>query len=366
MNKIHAYLQIYPLLFSFVFITSCSGQDNAADSKTTPVETTSKGDQITLEFNSDPALQLSRFVRRILQDKGGNLWFGTNGDGVIRYNGDTLEYFSINEGFGGVAVRGIVEDINGNIWFGTEGGITKYDPSALLKTSSEFFTNYTTTEGLINNDVWSILIDSEGILWIGTLDGVCKFDGKVFTPFDLPESVPDNTRGVTSAKIVHCIMEDSKGQMWFSTNSGAYIYNSATEGLTNISVKDGLCDNNVNDILEDKKGNIWFATHHNGVSFYDGKSFTNFTKDGVIGGTEVWSLYEDKAGNIWFPAENFGVYKYDGKSFTNFQKDKGLTTNAIQCIFEDREGRLWLGGWMGLFRYNGKSIFSVTKNGPWK
>ena len=45
--------------------------------------------------------QISPFVRRIFQDKSENLWFGTNGDGVIRYDGDSLEYFSINEGFGG-------------------------------------------------------------------------------------------------------------------------------------------------------------------------------------------------------------------------------------------------------------------------
>jgi hypothetical protein len=56
---------------------------------------------------------ISAFVRRIFQDQSGNLWFGTNGDGIVRYDGDSLEYFSINEGFGGVAVRGIVEDQEG-------------------------------------------------------------------------------------------------------------------------------------------------------------------------------------------------------------------------------------------------------------
>ena len=48
--------------------------------------------------------QISEFVRRIFQDKRGDLWFGTNGDGVIRYDGGFLEYFSIGEGFGGVCV----------------------------------------------------------------------------------------------------------------------------------------------------------------------------------------------------------------------------------------------------------------------
>ncbi len=72
--------------------------------------------------------QISDFVRRIFQDKRGDFWFGTNGDGVIRYDGNSLEYFSLRQGFGGYAVRGIVGDEDGNVWFGTVKGITKYNP----------------------------------------------------------------------------------------------------------------------------------------------------------------------------------------------------------------------------------------------
>lgn len=305
---------------------------------------------------------ISPFVRRIFQDKSRNLWFGTQGDGVARYDGDTLEYFSVEEGFGGVVVRGMVEDAAGNVWFGTERGITKYDGTS--------FTNFTKKDGLIHNDVWSLAIDRKGIIWIGTLQGVSRFNGKVFTPFDLPETEPDPNRGVTSARIVHSIMEDSHGKMWFGTNGGAYIYDAhlpSGQGgsLSNISTKDGLPDNSVNDILEDKDGNIWFATHYNGVCRWDGTSFTRMPTKERDSGTEAWSLYEDHSGSIWFPVESFGVYRFDGESLTNFHEEDGLASGAIQCTFEDREGRLWFGGWMGLFRYDGKSFFSITKYGPW-
>jgi len=304
----------------------------------------------------DSGEKISDFVRRIFQDQQGNMWFGTNGDGVVQYDGKDLKYFSIKEGFGGVAVRGIVGDKAGNVWFGTERGITKYD--------GKTFTNFTREDGLVGNDVWSIVIDSKGIIWIGTLEGLSCFDGKMFTPFALPEGKPDPARGVTSAKIVHSIMEDSKGRMWFGTNGGAYIFDG--DSLTNLSEKDGLCNNDVNCILEDKRGNIWFATHHNGVCRYDGKSFTHVTEKDGVHGTEVWDLYQDKSGNVWFPIENSGVYRFDGESFSNFQQAQGLTTNAIQCSYEDSEGRFWVGGWQGLFRYDGESFFKVGKNGPWK
>ncbi len=207
-------------------------------------------------------------------------------------------------------------------------------------------------------------IDKEGILWIGTLQGINTFDGTSFKSFLLPETEEDQRRGVTSKKIVHSIMQDSKNRMWFGTNGGAYIYDGKT--LTNLSEKDGLSDNSVNDILEDTQGNFWLATHFKGISKYDGTSFTNYTKDGIIAGDEVWSLYEDQIGHIWFPAEHYGVYRYDGTTFTNFYKDQGLTTNGVQSVFQDRQGKIWAGGWQGLFRKEKNTFVSVSINGPWK
>ena len=186
--------------------TSSSANDRVESASNAGAAKPKENKPPVVQSTSSPDEQLSPFVRRIFQDKKGNLWFGTNGDGVIRYDGDALKYFSINEGFGGVAVRGIVEDQKGNVWFGTEGGITKFDGKS--------FTNFTEKDGLVNNDVWSIVIDSKGIIWIGTLQGASRFDGKEFTAFAIPAAEPDPTRGVTSARIVHCIMEDSKGRMW--------------------------------------------------------------------------------------------------------------------------------------------------------
>jgi len=312
--------------------------------------------------------QITRFVRRIFEDSTGAMWFGTNGDGVIRCAGPlvkralalgwfpegALEYFSINEGFGGVAVRGIVEDAQGNVWFGTEGGVTRYDGHS--------FTNYTEADGLASNDVWSIAIDRDGLIWVGTLEGISRFDGEEFTPFAIPDAEPDPLRGVTSAKIVHSIMEDSKGRMWFGTGGGAYVFDG--QSLTNISAKDGLCGDSVNCILEGRDGTMWFATHHTGVCSWDGAAFTHFDEDHGVEGIEAWSLLEDSAGNVWFPVEHSGVYRFDGKTFTNFAKKDGLASPGVQCVFEDRAGRIWAGGWLGLYCFDGTSFTNVTATEP--
>ncbi|OBX21767.1 MULTISPECIES: ligand-binding sensor domain-containing protein [Bizionia] len=369
MKKLYQLSKICLIVFSSFLLTACNGQTKTPvkpnaqeDSISKTINTSKVGEPINSPnygapfLNEPPATRISDFVRNIFQDSKGNLWFGTNGDGVIRFSGKSLDYFSENEGFNGLAIRGIIEDKEGNVWFGTERGLTKYN--------GETFTNFNEKDGLLNSNLWSLIIDSKGLMWIGTLGGAYTFNGEKFTPFVIPESEPDVLRGVTSSKIVHCIMEDSKGSMWFGTPEGAYMYNGKI--LTHISEKDGLPNNSINRILEDKNHNFWFATHHKGISRYDGKTFTNFTTNGVISGDEVWNIYEDSNGNIWFPAENYGVYRYDGNTFKNYSKKDGLLTNAIQCMYEDKEGRFWFGGWMGLFRFDDNYFSVVTKEGPWE
>lgn len=307
--------------------------------------------------------QISTFVRRIHHDSQGNYWFGTNGDGVIRYQPEAslpadipLEYFSPRRGFGGHAVRAIVEDTDGNIWFGTSGGLTRYDGTQ--------FTTFTEKDGLLSDDIWCLAIDTDGLIWIGTFKGATRFDGTAFTPFELPESHPDPTRGVTSPWIVHSIIEDSTGRMWFATNGGVYIHDGTT--LEHLSTMDGLCHNVVNCILEDRDGNFWFATHHNGVCRWDGTTVTHVSEKEGVRGTEAWSLFEDSNGHIWFPTEGHGVYRYDGTSFRNYGAADGLASGAVQCVHEDRAGRIWVGGYLGLYRLEGDVFVNVTREGPWE
>jgi ligand-binding sensor domain-containing protein len=119
-------------------------------------------------------------------------------------------------------------------------------------------TNYYESDGLISNDVWCIETDVNGNVWIGTIEGTCIFDGQRFTKFDLPEGKKDTTVGVSSTKMVHSILEDSKGTIWFSTNAGLFSY--TNKKLKNISDEVGIPTNFVSKIVEDKKGGFWVST----------------------------------------------------------------------------------------------------------
>lgn len=380
----HTFAPIYVTLLFLVLIVSCKGpgktnvpQDSSDSdrdvSNTIPIDTTVNRtlpfNQNLLTPNTDPLFfidgQLCAWVRNIFQDKSGDLWFGTNHYGVMRYNvapkdsigqADRLQYFSEKDGVGGGRVTEIVEDKEGTIWFGTYQGLTKFD--------GQTFTNLSFEEGQIKNDIWSLTIDSKGIFWLGTTYGIIRYNGEEFTSFTIPKAAVKDTTTVYSYDRVTRILEAKNGTMWIGTD-GFGICKYDGESFTHITKENGLPDNAISDLMEDSEGNIWIGTMFGGVSRFDGESFTNFTQDGIINGVEVGGFYEDKSGNIWFAAEHFGVYRYEGKAFTNFQKKDGLETGGILSIFEDAQGRFWLGGWGGLFRFDGTSFSSVTRDGPW-
>jgi signal transduction histidine kinase/DNA-binding response OmpR family regulator/ligand-binding sensor domain-containing protein len=59
---------------------------------------------------------------------------------------------------------------------------------------------------------------------------------------------------------------------------------------------------------------------------------------------EVNAIFQDRQGFMWFGTK-FGLSRFDGKTFTNFTKDRnGLVFDDIQSIAQDADGMLWLMG----------------------
>ena len=285
-------------------------------------------------------------VSKIMCDKKGNIWFGTDGGGVIRYDGKSFTTFTTAQGLGANTVRSIVEDKKGNLWFGTDGG-------GASMFNGKSFTSFKSTDGLGNNNIWAILEDKKGNIWFGTDGGgVVCYNGKTFTPYTTVRGLANNT--------VRCIAEDNNGNLWFGTNGGGA---SKFDGNTfhTFSKDMGLADNTIRSITCDKSGNVWLGTYENGVSRYDGKTFTNFTTTQGLCGNSVISIAEDRNGNMWFGTNGKGASCYDGKTFTTFSTSEGMCNNTVLSITEDKSGNLWFGTYGGgASRYSGSAFTTYT------
>lgn len=325
-----------------------------------------------------PSAQISEYIREVFQDRDGNLWLGTNGDGVCRYDGKSLTYLSVKDGLAGSAIRGIVQDRRGALWFATDGGVSRYENGK--------FTTYRQADGLSADSVWSLLLDKAGVIWVGTHEGVCRFDGKSFVPFPLPRVKVENPESRFTPKVVFAMFQDRGGNLWFGTDGeGAHKYDGRE--FTSYTTRNGLAGNMVRCIAGDRRGRIWIGTDGHGVSCIDGATFRTYTKANGLNNDRVYEILEDRAGNIWFSTLGAGACRYDGRTFTAFGEAQGLTTNDLPCpcgsgiahgkchgpigahvqeFFEDRDGVLWLGCSGGLFRLYGETIINVTRNGPWR
>lgn len=305
----------------------------------------------------DLSAQISAYVRCIFQDKSGHLWFGTNSDGVCRYNGQSLDYLSTKDGLAGNAVRKILQTADGAMWFATDGGVSRYH--------LDKFTNYTVADGLTDNNIWSMMLDKGGTIWVGTHGGVCRFDGKSFVPFPIPAAKVENPSFRFGPKLVWSMFEDRDGNLWFGTDGeGARKYDG--KSFTTYTTRDGLAGNEVRCIIGDRQGRIWLGTEGGGVSRYDGTGFQNFTRKDGLGNDRVYTMLEDRAGNLWFSTLAAGVTRYDGKAFTVFRELPDLPRTHVQSMLQDKDGTLWFGCSGGLFRFDGTSFINVTRNGPWR
>jgi ligand-binding sensor domain-containing protein len=326
-----------------------------------------------------PARLRFETVRSILEDSKGNYWFGSWNEGVCRFDGKGLTYFTVEDGLSDNQIRSIHEDRNGVVWFEGGFGISGFDGQRIITPTNR---NYTAKGDwqLGAGDLWFKEDGRVGATEIEAQPGVYRYDGKTFTYLAYP--VPaDRTQG--SAYATTAIAKGKSGRLWCATYAAVFGYDG--ESFTIIDDKSlGLDERtgwlHVRCVLEDSKGRLWIGNNGIGVILHDGHAATRFTQEkglgkmGPHGGRttsqpgdvtdgspslhRVFSVGEDRAGNIWFGTVEHGAWRYDGKSLRNYTTEDGLTSKDIMAVYTDRRGDLWLAG-NGVFKFDGASFERV-------
>lgn len=367
MIKYFVQSKTFILITSLFFFTSYYGQikTNMPTDSIVVKKTTMNG---YLKIPKTPGLSEYNNVHCGLRDKSGNLWFGTTGEGVYRYDGNLFSQITVKDGLSNNNISSILEDKNGNIWFGSANGVSRFDGQQFLsipltdkKIKNSLSGNSVNNNLSATNDVLCIMQSKTGKLWFGTSDGVYCYDGKSFSLFLDNDSIINKENLLL--KKVESIMEDKNGNIWFGSfiNEGVCLYDgkSLTRPFSSILLNK-FSNKRIMCIKEDKNGIIWFGAGA-GTFYYDGKNLTNIIEQAAIYWT--YSIFEDRNGNLWFATEDGrgqiddqgGVWRYDGKSYTKFTTKEGLIHNGVFFTVDDQDGNLWFGTRnMGLCRYDGK------------
>jgi len=352
-----------PFLICFILSSffSCKGQVNPETRQlAAPIDTKVIGKTVSGLYHK---------IWSVFQDSKGNYWFGSNGQGVYLYDGESLRQFTRADGLLSSAIRGIQEDDKGNIFIETPNGVNKYD--------GERFTTLKIKRSVMNP--WIL---NESDLWFNCnseAQHIYRFDGEMLYELKLPKQDIEGKLKVNTADhasspySVFGIDKDKKGNLWIGTMlAGAFRFDGKDflwVGEKELSQLDDSRVPGVRSMLEDKNGHMWLS---NFIHKYE----VNEAKDPQYKMIKAVDLSEeikknkflyfnsgvaDKDGNLWMVSYGGGVWKYDGKELENYEISDGNERVLLISIYQDHGGVLWLGSDnKGVYKYNGETFEKVV------
>jgi signal transduction histidine kinase/CheY-like chemotaxis protein/ligand-binding sensor domain-containing protein len=219
-------------------------------------------------------------------------------------------------------------------------------------------------DGLSHSNTVCILEDSRGFMWFGTSDGLNKFDGYSFRIY---RNNPKDENSISN-NFINSIIEDSKGALWIATLGGGLSrYNREKEKFTHFKHDpknpNSISSNEVVSVMIDHEGLLWVGTEE-GLDVYNeaDNTFTHYIHDKnnprSISDNSINHIFEDHERNIWIATLNgLNLFEPKSKTFTRFTHDdsdpKSISGNYTKVIFEDDEKQLWIGTWgAGLNKFN--------------
>ena len=272
-------------------------------------------------------------ARAIMEDSNGNIWIGSNDEGLHKISKDGTQSYTINEGLPNNSIRALAEDLNGNIWIGTAGGVVYLTPQGYLITPQ--FAPGTTANGVIASHLYC---DPVGRIWltISNENGLFLYVNGVFRPLLEFEKL--------GRYFATAIFRDSKEIYWIGLGEkGIYQMDSGT--VKHINTNTILDTVPSCSILEDKNGNIWFGTEKGLVVYSDG-IFTQYKGAQELANSNINRIIQDREDNIWFATDRNGIGKMTHGKFKLSRLN--ITVNALD---ETSDGRVWAGTDNGVLCY---------------
>ena len=222
------------------------------------------------------------------------------------------------------------------------------------------FEHISVAEGLSQSTVYCILQDSKGFMWFGTQDGLNKYDGYGFKTYRFD---PERKNSLSQNYVIK-LCEDKDGIIWVGTfGRGLNKFDCENEEFTQFEFRSGdlssLSNNSISVIFEDQSGTLWIGTNK-GLNKFDKNSATFSRYIHIPDNPEslssdiIISMGEDRSGVLYVGTSN-GLNKYiPGKdTFVPCKLGSGISPGLVSSIYENNSGKLWVSVWgTGLYKFD--------------
>jgi ligand-binding sensor domain-containing protein/signal transduction histidine kinase len=232
------------------------------------------------------------------------------------------------------------------------------------------FKHLTTEDGLSQSTIACILQDSKGFIWFGTQDGLNKYDGHKFTIY---RHDPKDSTSI-GGNSIFTIIEDSKNNLWIGTEGGLDLYNRSENIFYHYKYEENnpnsLSNNEIYYIFEDSQKNLWIGTNGGGLNLLDRENerFICYKHDennpNSLSSNDIYTIFEDSRKNLWIGSwhGDLDLFNTENNTFHHYYyKNKKLSDNIIRDIMEDKDGNILIGT-------HGDGLYKMflTKNGEYK
>jgi signal transduction histidine kinase/ligand-binding sensor domain-containing protein len=310
-----------PKLFLLFFIFFCSG--SIAQIKPVTFRPSKPIGQSAIDqWTSDRGL-VSNNLTSVLQARTGFLWI-TSYNGLHRFDGtkfeifdkETIPFLSTDAFYRGY------EDRNGNLWFATQG-------SGIMQYSNDEFKPFLPNDTLLPKSIRCLLFADNGKVWAGSNNkGLYSIQDTIVTQY--PHSLVKDVSILSMA-------EDASHAVWIATNGNGLI-KIMDDKVTQFTISDGLLSNVVNTVRS--VGDEVFVGTPQGLNIVSGDKITAV---GYTKGLTIISMVIDDFGSIWLATE-LGLMRINRKNdvYEMLTQEQGFPTLEITSLAFDSEGSLWL------------------------
>jgi signal transduction histidine kinase/ligand-binding sensor domain-containing protein len=276
-------------------------------------------------------------INCILPDGAHGLWIGTD-DGIVHWNGSARASTALAPKMSGYQALAMMRDRDGNLWIGT-------DSQGLLRVNGQDVASLPTQAGAPSPSVTALFEDRQGNLWAGSSSGLDRFRDSLFVSYSTPEGVP--TDGSNPLYV------DEENRMWFPpVTGGLWWVRNGREG----AIHQAGLDHDIVYSIAGRPGELWLGRQHGGltqVRWKDGRqdgAFTTktYTHANGLAQDSVYSVYESRDGTVWAGTLSGGVSKLHDGRFTTYTISQGLASNTVAAILQTSDGTTWFGTPTGL------------------